>query len=155
LRKEQDKVIPKDKYDEARNKSYPRKTYLSIFAQTPSLISSRLMIFYSTFVGLVLLFLLFIGITNGANIGQIILLTFLSTLASPFFLLIFPSGLGTFIIPNSIIAGIVGYISYIVICLLGIFVKDSRAFIFIYLIFITFLIMNVIGCNRIVHDFSF
>ena len=47
LRQKQDEFIPKDKYDEARNESYKRNN---------STIGSRLLTFYSTYVGLVAFF---------------------------------------------------------------------------------------------------
>lgn len=110
----------------------------------------RLLLFFSTFVGLVVLLLLYFGIINGASIGDIIK-AFFSLVAAPIFALIFPIGLGMFIIPesDSDVAVIVGYILYAAIFLLGIFVKGRKAFIFIYLIFIMLLIMNVIGFSKI------
>lgn len=113
-------------------------------------IRSRLLIFFGTFVGLIALLLLYFGILNGSSIWEIIG-TFFSLIANSFFMLLFPIGLGLFIIPepDSGIAVIVGYILYTVIFLLGIFVKSRKAFIFIYLIFIMLLIMNVIGFSKI------
>jgi len=113
-------------------------------------IRSRLLLFFSTFVGLVVLLLLYFGILNGASIGDIIKASF-SLVVTPIFVLLFPIGLGLFIIPeaDSGVAVIVGHILYAAIFLLGIFVKSRKAFIFIYLIFIVLLIMNVIGLSRI------
>ena len=138
LRQKQDEFIPKDKYDEARNESYKRNN---------STIGSRLLTFYSTYVGLVAFFLLFVGISNGSSIWQVIGIVLLSIVVSPFILLIFPSGVDMFFASNSQ-GGFIGYILYIAICLLGIYTKDRRVFIFIYLIFIMLLIMNIIGCSR-------
>ncbi len=147
LRQKQNKFIPKDKYDEARNESYEGNNRLSHNIAPPSIIGSRLLTFYSTYVGLVALFLLFVGVSYGGSIWQVTGLVLLSIVVSPFILLIFPSGVEMFFVPNSQ-GGFIGYILYIVICLLGVYAKDRRVFIFIYLVFIMLLIMNVIGCSR-------
>jgi hypothetical protein len=147
LHQKQNKLIPKDSYDEARNEFHVRKNHLP-YTITTSSINSRLLAFYGTFVGFVTLFLLYVAISNGASIWVIIGIVCLSPVASPFFLLIFPTGLDIFIVPNSN-GGIIGYILYFVICLFAVFVQGRRAFIFIYLVFIMLLIMNVIGCSRI------
>ena len=87
------------------------------------------------------------GISNGSSIWQVIGIVLLSIVVSPSILLIFPSGVDMFFASNSQ-GGFIGYILYIAICLLGIYTKDRRVFIFIYLIFIMLLIMNIIGCSR-------
>ena len=148
LRQKQNRLIPKDIYDEARNEYHTRKNRLPHNITTSSSISSRLLAFYGTFVGFVTLFLLYVAISVSASIWVIIGIVCLSPVTSPFFLLIFPIGLDIFIVPDSN-GGIIGYILYSVICLLAVFAQDRRVFIFIYLIFIMLLIMNVIGCSRI------
>ena len=147
LRQKQNRLIPKDIYDEARNEFHTRKNRLP-YTVTTSSMSSRLLTFYGTFVVLVTLFLLYVAISVSASIWVIIGIVCLSPVTSPFFLLIFPIGLDIFIVPDSN-GGIIGYILYFVICLFAVFVQDRRAFIFIYLVFIMLLIMNVIGCSRI------
>ncbi len=147
LRQKQNKLIPKDIYDEARNEFYKRKNLLPYIITTSSM-SSRLLTFYGTFVGLVTLFLLYVAISNSASIWVTIGIVCLAPVASPFFLLIFPIGLDIFIFPDSN-GGIIGYILYFLIFLFTVFIQDRRAFIFIYLVFIMLLIMNVIGCSRI------
>ena len=148
LRQKQNRLIPKDIYDESQNEYHTRKNRLPYNIVTSSSMSSRLLAFYGTFVGFVTLFLLYVAISVSASIWVIIGIVCLSPVTSPFFLLIFPIGLDIFIVPDSN-GGIIGYILYSVICLFAVFVQDRRAFIFIYLVFIMLLIMNVIGCSRI------
>ena len=148
LRQKQNRLIPKDIYDESQSEYHTRKNRLPYNIATSSSMSSRLLAFYGTSVGFVTLFLLYVAISVSASIWVIIGIVCLSPVTSPFFLLIFPIGLDIFIVPDSN-GGIIGYILYSVICLLAVFAQDRRVFIFIYLIFIMLLIMNVIGCSRI------
>ena len=150
FRHEQNKVIPPDQYNEARNEYFERRNRRLYTPRIWSVALSRLLIFYSTFVGFVALFYLFTSITNGVfSIPEIIRLVLYLLVASPFILVIFPIGLEAFFVPNSQ-GGFVGHILYLIIFFFGIFVKDRRSFTIIYLIFIMLLFMNSRGCSRLI-----
>ena len=152
LRHEQSKVIPKEITNQARIEFYTRRNRRLPNSTMSSIVVSRLLIFYGTFLGVVVLSVLVIGIRNGVSALLIIGYVLLSIVGSPLILLVFPIGMTAFFPPDTMFLrnfdGLLGYILYLVICWLGIFVKDRRVFTVIYLIFIVLLIMNVVGCSR-------
>jgi hypothetical protein len=153
LRQEQKKVIPEDTYNAARTEFHARKNRW-LYNPTFASIVSRLLIFYSTFVVVVALSQLAMGLLNGNTARENIRLVLLSIVGSPLILFIFPIGIAALFAPESLYAWnfegiVVGYILYLVICSPGIFVKDRRVFTILYLIFITLLIVNAVGCSRV------
>jgi hypothetical protein len=130
LRRVQNKVIPKDKYDEAWNKFYKGTTKLN------TLSSQRSYQLWITFcaaifaTGVITAFRVFS--TSGSNSFLLFILFGI------FFIPLFPIGLPF------------GYFIYVAIFLIGIFTKNRRVFSFIYIAFIVLLIINIAGCANIV-----
>jgi hypothetical protein len=148
LRQEQKKVIPENQYNAAWAEYYTRKARQVHTPTTCSLVVFRLLIFYSTFVGGIALSGLVEAVIQGDSALEISRSVLSLVIASPFILLVFPIGIDALFMPNSQ-GGVVGYILYFIICGYGIFAKDRRSFIIIYLIFITLLIVNIAGCSRV------
>ena len=154
LRKEQNKVIPKDKYDEAWNDFY-KNMKPSFPTLKASILRNNFFIFLFVFCLVPIFTGLFIGIAYGYSIMDTIKFGsgFLSFSLTSLF--IFPAGLG-----NLITLGyggknyvIIGWIPYIVIFLFRIFAKNRRALTFIKLAFIMLLIMNIAGCASMTPEF--
>ena len=128
LRKEQNKVISKDKYDEAWNEAFKRRN------SHPTKRSSRFYQLFFTF-GIALLITLFgtmisMGVAYGSsNFAWPILLI-------PISLVMFPAILTP-----------LGYFLYPTIFLLGVFIENRKVFTFIYIAFIILLIINIAGCT--------
>src|SRR5215208_3375760 len=88
LRQEQNKVIPKETYNEAQIEFYTWRHRRLSKPTMSSIVVSRLLIFYSTFVSVVALSVLVMDIRNGVsalhNIGYVLL----SIVGSPLILLV-------------------------------------------------------------------
>ncbi len=154
FRQVQNEVIPKEISNEAQIEYYTRRNRRLSNPTISSIVVSRLLILYSTFVSVVAFSVLVLGIRNGVSALHILEYVLLSIVGSPLVLLVFPIGITALIAPDAVFSRnleglFVGYSIYLVICSLGIFVKDRRVFTVIYLIFIVLLIMNAVGCSRI------
>lgn len=155
LRQEQKKYLaPKDKYDKAWDEFYkkiPPRPYLKF---SYSLSANRFLIFFFTY-SLAPAFVVFLVSDHKTGFLDLLAFLLMSIPLSLFFLPFFPMGLIELITQYSFIRYdhfFIGHLIYITICLLGVFAKNRRVFNFIYLIFLMFLIANIIGCASMIKD---
>jgi hypothetical protein len=163
LRKEQDKFILKDKYDEAMDDVYRRRRTksksFSVSLET-GLSESLLTLNFSNFLMLIITFFIaslisFLSTTISAwgplfIVALIICLIFFPIL--PMLFALFPTGLMHIIQKtdsNYVIALAFGWLIYFVVIMLGSLAKSRSVFIFIYSVFIILLILNIVGCTQV------
>jgi len=143
----QKRVLHKDEYyDKPFEEFYTKRKQLVRKPRFSSLLIKRLIILYSTFIGVIALFLLGKGVMQGEVI-QAFEPILLSIVYSPFILLIFPIGIDMFFNQTSQ-GGIIGYILYLLILWFASTFEENRSFTFIYIIFVILLIINIVGCSN-------
>jgi len=171
LHQEQNKLSPKTKYDEAPDEAYKEnypqiaRASATIGESLETLLSKLFRTFQSSsnFSILIITFIVAMLISivpfsviyldlsaNESGFGGLVLMLSLSPFLIPFF----PEGLLDFMVNTTKTGGysnfdqsiIFGWLIYFVVFLLGTFTKKRSVFVIIYLLFITLLIMNIIGC---------
>jgi hypothetical protein len=166
LRKEQDKFIPKDKYDEAMDDIYKNrrtnkgKNFVKLMGTSleTGLIGPFLTFDFSNF--LILIATVFIAalisilpVTISA-FGILFIVALLACLVLfpllPFLFALFPVGLMHIAQADSnyLPSIIYGWLIYFFVISLGAFAKNRSVFIFIYSILVILLILNIIGCTQ-------